>query len=160
VKLAKSKEAEALQQRLLKNAAEVANQVRKLTGLISAVQALARADGPEGFAADLTAWSERLGALVRSLGTIDDVIAHKAEWEAGWITAPPSLAEKLESLTQSVKAKPDQSASVASQAFLTLAQDRLNSWRSAQRAERQAAAASARGQDVYKAYCDAADEQL
>jgi len=43
---------------------------------------------------------------------------------------------------------------------LTLAQDRHSSWRNAQRAETQAAAASTRGQDVYKAYCDAMEEQL
>ena len=49
---------------------------------------------------------------------------------------------------------------MAAQTFLTLAQDRLNSWRAAQRAEKQAAAASTRGQDVYKAYCDAMEEQL
>lgn len=159
-KLAKSKEAEALQQRLQINAAEIANHARKLVALISPVQALAKSDGPEGFAAALGTWSEYLGVFAKSLGSVDEVIAQKARVESGWIAAPPSLAERLAALTGNVKAKPDQSASVAAQTFLTLAQDRLNSWRGAQRAEKEAAAASTRGQDVYKAYCDAAEEQL
>ena len=159
-KLAKSKEGETVQQRLLKNGAEVANQARRLLGLLTPIQALAKSNGPQALAADLTKWSERLTALAKSLGTIEDVVGHKAAFEAGWIAPPASLAEKLSALAAAVKAKPDQSAFVAAQTFLTLAQDRLNSWRAAQRAERQTAAASTRGQDVYKAYCDAMEEQL
>lgn len=159
-KLEKSKEAEGLQQRLLKNAGEVANQARKLAGLIAPVQPLAKSDGPAGFSGDLTAWSERLSALAKAMGSVEDVIVRKAECEAGWVAAPPSLVSNIGALTETVKARPDQSASVAAQAFLTLAQDRLTSRRGAQRAEKQAATASVRGQDVYKAYCDAAEEQL
>jgi energy-coupling factor transporter ATP-binding protein EcfA2 len=159
-KLAKSKEGEALQQRLLKNAAEIANHARKLVALIGPVQVLAKANEPASLAADLAAWSERLSTLAKSLGTIEDAIAHKAEFEGGWIAPPVSLEEKVSALAEAVKGKPDQSASMAAQTFLTLAQDRLNSWKAGQRAEKQAAAASARGQDVYKAYCDAMEEQL
>lgn len=159
-KLAKSKDAEALQQRLMKNAADVAGHARKLAALISPLQALAKSDGPEGFMGELGAWSEQLTAFAKSLGSVDEVIAQKTRFEEGWIAPPVSLVSKLAVLNGTVKARPDQSASVAAQTFLTLAQDRLNSWRGAQRAEKQAAAASTRGQDVYKAYCDAMEEQL
>ncbi len=159
-KLAKSKEGETVQQRLLKHGAEVANQARKLVGLLVPLQALAKSDRPPGPASDLIAWSERLTGLATSLDTIEDVIGHKAEFEAGWVAPPPSLGEKLSALATAVKAKPDQGASVAAQSFLTLAQDRVKSWRAAQRADKQAAAAATRGQDVYKAYCDAMEEQL
>jgi len=158
-KLAKSKDAEALQQRLLENAAELGNRARQLVALIAAVQAVVKADGPRGFAADLATWSERLNALA-SLGTIEDVMSHKPELEAGWIAPPASLEDRVSALVESLKAKPDQSASVAAQTFLTLAQDRLTSWKAARRAEKQAATASARGQEVYRAYCDAMEEQL
>jgi hypothetical protein len=158
--LAKSKKAEELQQRLLKNAAEVADEARRVTGLIAPVQLFAKADGPAGLSADLTTWSKRLSAVADSLGTVEDVMARKVEFETGWAAAPSSLGRKLAALTESVKGKPDQSASVAAQTFLTLAHDRLNSWRGAQRAEAQAAAAATRGQDVYKGYCDAMEEQL
>jgi ABC-type multidrug transport system ATPase subunit len=159
-KLAKSKAAEALQQRLLKNAAEVATHAHKLAALIAPVEAFAKVDRSARFAADLAAWSGRLRTLATSLGTIEEVVAHKAALEEGWIAPPPSLEKDLSTLAETVKAKPDQTASVAAQTFLTLAQDRLNSWKAARRAEKQAAAAAARGQDVYKAYCDAMEEQL
>jgi RecF/RecN/SMC N terminal domain len=159
-KLASSKAAEALQQRLLKNAAEVANHARTLAAAIEAVQAVAEPDGPAGLAADLAAWSDHLITFAQSLATIEDVIAHKAEFETGWIAPPASLEEPLSALADAVKAKPDQSASVAAQTFLTLAQDRLNAWRAAQRAEHRAAAAATRGQDVYRGYCEAMEEQL
>jgi hypothetical protein len=159
-KLQKSKEAEAIQQRLLKNGAELAAHARTLVALITPIQALAKSDGPAGLADDLAKWSERLTAFAKSLGAIEDVMGHKGEFEAGWIAPPAALGANISALAASVNAKPDQSASVAAQTFLTLAQDRHSSWRKAQRAEKHAAAASTRGQDVYKAYCDAMEEQL
>jgi hypothetical protein len=159
-KLAKSKEGEAVQQRLLKNAAELANDARKLVALIAPVQALAQATRLAGLGTELGAWSTRLSTFAKSLGTIEDVIAQRKACEIGWVGAPASLEKDLSTLAEALKAKPDQSASVAAQTFLTLAQDRLNSWRAGQRAEQQAAAASARGHAVYKAYCDAMEEQL
>ena len=160
VKLAKSKEGEVLQQRLLKNAAELANHARKLVALIGAVQVFANVHEPAGLATDLVTWSERLSTFAKSLATIEDVIAQKTTFESGWVAPPASLKQRVAALGDAVRGKPDQSASVAAQTFLTLAHDRLNSWKASQRAERHAAAAAARGQDVYKAYCDAMEEQL
>jgi len=159
-KLSKSTEGEALQQRLLKNAAQIEGQARTLAALIAPVQPLAKGSGPSGFAAELGTWSEHLKTLTKSVGTIDDVIAQKAVFETGWVAPPASLDKKIAALADAVTAKPDQSASVAAQTFLTLAQDRLNALKGARRAETQAAAASIRGQEVYKAYCDAMEEQL
>jgi hypothetical protein len=159
-KLAKSKEGEALQQRLLKNAAEMASHARKLVALIGPVQVVARTDGPTALANALAAWSERLTTFAKSLGTIEDVMARQGTFEKGWVAPPASLDQKVAALAEAVRGKPDQGASVAAQTFLTLAQDRLNSWQAGQRAEKQAAAASTRGQDVYSAYCDAMEEHL
>lgn len=158
-KLAKSKEAEALQQRVLKNAAEMANQARKIVSLITSVVSIAKTDGPAGMADELGSWSERLLGLAKSLASVEEVIGHRDAFESGWVAAPSSLPDRLSALTANVQAKPDQSASLAAQTFLTLAQDRLHSSRAARRAERQAAA-EGRGQEVYKAYCDAMEEQL
>jgi len=157
-KLAKSKEAEALQKRVLKNASGVAAQARRVAGLIAPIQALATSDLP--LSAEYAAWSERLDALAKSMSSVTDVIARKARLEEGWIGPPPGLPEKLTLVTDAIKARPDQSASVAAQTFLALAHDRLNAWRGAKRAEKQAAAAATRGLDVYKAYCDSMEEQL
>ena len=159
-KLARSQNAEALQTRLLAHGAGLANQARRLAGLIGAVHAVGKTDGPDGFAADLSAWSEHLSTTAKSLGTVEQLIDQKDHLEEGWVAAPPSLKTQLEALTETVKAKPDQSAAVSAQTFLALAQDRLTTCRSAQREERQAEAAGEAGRVVYKAYCDAAEEQL
>lgn len=52
-KLARSREAEKLQQRLLNNGAEIANQARGIASLIGVVQPLAKTNGPAEFAAVL-----------------------------------------------------------------------------------------------------------
>jgi DNA repair exonuclease SbcCD ATPase subunit len=159
-KLARLGDAEALQQRVLKNAEDVGHHARQLVALIAAVHPLAEADGTAVLDADLAAWSDRLSILAKTLGTIEEVMAHKAELETDWIHAPQALSARLSALAKAVTARPDQGASMAAQTFLTLAQDRLKSWQATERAERQASAASIRGQVVYKAYCDAMEEQL
>jgi hypothetical protein len=159
-KLAKSKEAEALQQGVLKNAAEVANQARRVVSLITSVASIAKADGPAGMADELGSWSDHLLGFAKSVSSVEEVIGHKASFEAGWVAPPSSLPDRLSALTANVLAKPDQSASLAAQTFLTLAQDRLQSSRAARRAEKHTLAAESRGQEVYKAYCDAMEEQL
>jgi len=159
-KLTKSNEAEVLQQRVIRNAAEIATQARKLISMISLVIQLAKADGPLGLADDLVAWSERLAGLTTRLSAVEDIIGNKGSFETGWVGEPSGLAESLSILSHSLKAKPDQTATIAAQTFLTLAQDRLKSVRAARRAEKQAAEAELRGQEMYKAYCDAMEEQL
>ena len=88
------------------------------------------------------------------------MLGHKARFEQSWIAAPPSLAAKLETLAATVKAKPDESASVAAHSFLTLAQDRLETYRQACRAEKRAQKAAQVGKSVYDTYCNVAEERL
>ncbi len=159
-KLTKSQEAEKLQRRLLGNGTEIGNQARRVAAFVGAVQPLANTDGPAGFAAVLTSWFEHLTVFAKSLGTVEQVLAKKEQFEKGWIAAPPLSEAQLETLTETIKAKPDQSASVAAQSFLTLAEDRLTACRSALRAKKQAAAAEEAGKTVYKTYCDVSEEHL
>jgi RecF/RecN/SMC N terminal domain len=160
VKLARSQEAEKLQKRLLDNGAEIANQARGVAALIGPVHALAKTDGPAGFAGALSDWSEHLTALAKSLGTVEHILGKRDAFERGWIAAPALLTTQLESLTEIIKAKPDQSASVAAQSFLTLAEDRLAACRSALRAKKQAASGEEAGKTVYKTYCEVAEQHL
>jgi len=159
-KLAKSKEAEAIQDRLLTNAGQLASHARTIVSLLNPVLVLAKADGPSGFAEELTAWSAALQDLASHLGSVEEIVARKESLTSGWVGVPPSTAEAIATLEGVVKAKPDQSGTVAAQTFLTLAQDRLNSWRTARRAEKRATRDAARGQKVYSAYCEAMEEQL
>ena len=159
-KLTKSKQAEALQKRVLESAGVIASHARRIAALIKAVQPVADKDSTAGFSGDLSAWVEQLAAFAKSLGTVEEVLGHKARFEQSWIAAPPSLAAKLETLVANVKAKPDQGASVAAHSFLTLAQDRLATYHQARRAEKRAQEASQVGKVVYDTYCDVAGERL
>ena len=160
VKLAKSAQAEALQKRVLENAGAIASHAGRIAALVGAVLPVTGADGPAGFSEGLSAWVEQLTAFAKSLGTVEEVIGYKARFEQSWIAAPPSLAAKLETLAAAVKAKPDQSASVAAHSFLTLAHDRLETSRQARRAEKRAQKAAQVGKIVYDTYCTVSEERL
>ena len=159
-KLAKSAQAEALQKRVLENAAVIASHARRIATLVGAVLPVVGANGPSGVSEDLSAWVEQLTAFAKSMGTVEGVLGHKARFEQGWIAAPPSLAAKLETLSAAVKAKPDQSASVAAHSFLALAQDRIETCRQARRAEKRMQEAAQAGKVVYDTYCSVAKDHL
>ena len=159
-KLVKSEQAEVLQKRLLENAGTIAAHARRIAALVATIQGVAGSDGPARFAAELSQWAENLTTLAKSSSTIEDVLGHKTRLEQSWVAAPPSLTANLETLVAAVNAKPDQSSLVAAHSFLTLAQDRLNTYRQAQRAEKRAQDGAAVGKLVYTTYCDVAEERL
>ena len=128
-KLAKSEQAEAVQERLLENAAVMAGHARRIAALLEPVRALALSDGPEGFDEDLAAWADDLTTFAKSVTAAEDVVSQKVRFEQGWLAAPASLAANTAVLAAAVRGKPDQSASAAAHGFLTLAQDRLSSYR-------------------------------
>ena len=159
-KLVKSEQAEALQKRLLENAGAIAAHARHIAALLATIQGVADSDGPTRFAAELSPWAENLTTFAKSLSTIEDVLGQRTRLEQGWVAAPPSLLTNLETLVAAVKAKPDQSAAVAAHSFLTLAQDRLNTYRQAKRAEKRAQDVAKVGKLVYTTYCGVAEERL
>ena len=65
-KLAKSEEAEGLQQRLLSSAAVIADHARRLAALLAPIHALASTDGPAGFVRDLGKWRGDLTAFAQT----------------------------------------------------------------------------------------------
>ena len=159
-KLAKSEEVERVKKRLLDNARVIANEARRIVGLVRATQSISKVDGPDGFPTELESWSEHLTNLADALGTVEGALGQKACLEEGWVAAPDALTDNLDAVIGAVKAKPDQTASVSAQTFLTLAQDRLAARRRAQRVEKAAAAAATASATAYRTYCDVADEQL
>ena len=108
----------------------------------------------------LSAWAEQAHGVRQISGNGRRGAWPQSRFEQDWIAAPPSLAEKLETLAAAVKARPDQNASMAAHSFLTLAQDRLETFRQARRAEKRAPEAVQVGKIVYDTYCDVAAERL
>ena len=121
---------------------------------------MVKTDGPNGFSEELEDWSAALRGFASELGTVEKIAAERGRLEKDWTVAPASLKKRVDALMQGIQAKPDQSASVASQTFLTRAQDRLVACQAARREEKRAAAAVEAGNAVYKTYCDVADAYL
>jgi hypothetical protein len=159
-KVTRSKDAEILQTRLLEDGATISEHARSVSSLIGAVESLASTEGPEGFSAELSNWSQELATFARTLGTVEDIATQRARLEAGWIAPPVSLGARLGKLAENINAKPDQSAFMAAQSFLTVAEERLTAYRNARREERRAGAAVAAGRVVYNSYCDVSEEYL
>ncbi len=156
-KLAKADEADALQKRLLDNGTGIANQARRIAGLVDAVQPLGSRYGPDGHGDELEAWSSDLKAFATGLSTVELIAEHGSRLAEGWSMAPETLSDHLEALRRTIQNKPDQSAAVAAQTFLTLAQDRFVAWQSAQRAKKRAEVAAEGGRVTYNTYCEVAD---
>ena len=159
-KLTKADEAEALEEQFSDNAAKVANQARRIAGLVDAVQPLGGPYGPDGFDDELERWSSDLKGFAAGLGSVELIAERRGRLEEGWSRAPGSLEDQLEALRQEIQRKPDQSASIAAQAFLTRAQDRFLAWRDAQRKKRRAEAAVEAGRATYNTYCEVTDVYL
>ena len=159
-KLAKADEADTLRQRLLGSGAEIANQARQLTALVDAVQPLGKRYGLGEFGEELERWSSDLKAFAARLGAVESIADQRDRLEDGWTKAPQSLGDHLEVLQNVIEGRPDQSASVAAQAFLTRAQDRFSAWQSTQGEETRAKLAVEAGRSAYSTYCAVADAFL
>ena len=159
-KLAKADEAGTLQKRLLDNGAEIANQARRIAGLADAVKPLGGLYGPDGLAEELEKWSSDLKAFASALSMVESIAEQRGRLEEGWSVSPGSLKDQLEALRQAIEGKPDQSASVVAQTFLTRAQDRFLDYQNARRKKESAEAAVEAGRATYNTYCEVADAYL
>ena len=159
-KLARAAEADALQKRLLNNGATIGNQARRIAQLVEAVQPLGRPYGPVGLGEELERWSSNLESFAGQLGTVESIAEQRGRLDRGWSMAPPLFQEQLNALRRAIQDKPDQSASVAAQTFLTRAQDRFLNWQHAKREEKRAEAAVEAGRAIYNTYCEVADAYL
>ncbi len=159
-KLNQAEKADALRERLLANGATIANQARSIARMVDAVQSLGRRYSPDGFGEELARWSSDLKAFATGLSTVEAIAEQRGRLDAGWAMAPGSLEDQLEVLRQAIQDKPDPSASVTAQTFLTLANDRFLTWQTARRKVARAEAMVAAGRATYNTYCEVTDTHL
>lgn len=159
-KLGKSEEARHLQDSLKANGAAIIDEVIRIAALIGPAQRLATAECLTVFTKALSEWKADLDTLKPKLATIDGLTGLKDRFNNGWVQGPETLVTELESLTEIVKAKPDQTATLAAQTFLTTAQLRLGDFRGDMRKEKAAAAAAAAGKAAYDTYCSVFEHAL
>lgn len=159
-KLAKSAEAQKLQEALLQKGTAIAQAGIRVIGLLGPVQKIAEAQGDTGFAQVLTIWKTDLDGLKISLTTVDGLTGLKDRLTTGWLATPGAFAKGLQDLTENVISKPDQTAALDAQTFLTTAQLRLSDYREAMRKNKAAEIAYATAKAAYDTYCVVLEEQL
>ena len=159
-KLAKSDEARKIQEALLKKGTAVAQAAIGVCGLLAPAQKIAEGQGDGGFATLLTNWKADLEGLKTNLTTLDGLTGLKDRLTAGWLGTPKAFAQGLTDLTAKVMAKPDQTAALDAQTFLTNAQLRLGDYQEAMRNSKAAEIAYAGAKAAYETYCTVLEEEL
>jgi energy-coupling factor transporter ATP-binding protein EcfA2 len=157
-KLAKSKEAQAVRDRLIESGRTVSAAVIRLRGLIDPLMRVPELT--KEFSARLGQWYGGLLTFSESLASLEGVIAAKERLDSGWAAVPKALISGLEAAQKEVKARPDKSAAAEAGSFLVVAQERLNNLRMARRNAEEKKTNASLGKSAYKAYCDVSEAAL
>jgi recombinational DNA repair ATPase RecF len=160
VKLAKSEEARKVQQDLLKNGTAIAQEIIRVVNLLAPVQKLAPVEGDTKFERLLAEWKANLEDLRSKLMNVEGLTGLKDRLSGEWVAIPTTFREGLKNLTAKTEAKPDQSATIDAQTFLTTAQLRLGDYREGMRRNKAAEIALETAKATYTAYCTVMDDEL
>ena len=159
-KMEKTKNAEEIRARVDKNARVMKLSIQALTSTLDIAIPIAKlVDPPTELL--LTSWTKDLKDFALRLGgQLQGIVADRSRLESGWANIPDNAEAALEALVAALQAKPDQSATIAAQSFLTIAQERYSSFRIARRREAAAKRSAARAEYAYQAYCDLSERIL
>ena len=159
-KLAKSEEARKIQESLLENGSAIAAEIIRVVGFLVPVQKLALEQTGDGFAQLLTTWKIDLEAMKTKLAEVDGLLALNDRFTRAWLDPPDALPANLRGLTERLDAKPDQTATLDAQTFLTTAQLRLDDCRKSSRKDGAAKTASTSAKVAYESYCSVLKDEL
>jgi recombinational DNA repair ATPase RecF len=158
-KLAKSAKAQALQQRMRTNANVLAQAVIQLDALLAAALKIAVQEGLKAAGDDLEALKSDLGRLRQAL-TPEHVAALKPRLQTGWLSGLDKVLAHVHDLHGVIAAKPDQSAALDAQTFLTTAAVRLRDYRGGMREDSAAERSHKAAKAAYEAYCGVLEDEL
>ena len=159
-KLDRSKSAASLERRILTAASAVQAEMRSFADLIQAAQSWAVIDGEIELPYRLKLWSQELTEFAGALRTIDGAIAEQQKIRADVLSVPTGVVDGLAALQATLEGKPDQTALVAAQTFLAVAQERWTRVCLARASHARTTAMQATARTIYDTYCTVADEAL
>jgi hypothetical protein len=159
-KLDKSAQAKKLQDALIKNAGVISGTVTTFTGLFGAVAKSAEFLKDAALQKAIANWSTDLDTFKAGLLSIEKIRTAQSRFEGGWLQMPDDFAKGLEALKEKIKARPDQSATVDAQTFLSTAQVRLDDYRNARLDNKAAGVAKAAAKAAYDCYCSVQETEL
>ena len=159
-KLSKSEEARKVQESLLKNGSAVASKAVQVVGLLTPILKLAEGEGEAEFARTVNKWKVDLESLKIKLANVEGLSSLKNRLAKGWLETPDGFPEKLNVFREKLQAKPDQTATLDAQTFLTTAQLRLGDYREAMRTNKAAEIDSGFAKTAYDLYCSVLEDEL
>ena len=159
-KLEKSDKARKLQDTLVKNGGVLSQEAIRLVSLIGLAQRVAESQGDSGFAQLVISWKTDLEGLKTKLATVDGLMGLKNRLKENWLAVPKTFSKGLNVLTEKVEARPDQTAAIDAQTFLTTAQLRLGDYREAMRKNKAAEIAWSSANAAYEVYCSVMEHEL
>jgi hypothetical protein len=154
-KLVKSAEAGKLHEGLRNTGADLAKHASHLLSLLGQCGKIAKSEADSDCASLLGAWVTDLEALKMQLASLDGLMGLRDCLAAGWPQMPGGLPGRLSTLMAKVEAKPDQTATIDAQTFLSTAQLRLSDYRESMRRSKAVVLAAKCGKAAYDAYCRA-----
>jgi RecF/RecN/SMC family protein len=159
-KLTKSKDAKLISDSLSSLASKISLSLINILGFISPVKNLAIAENDTDFSDSLSKWETDLNDLKSKFIDTSGLFFIKNRLLSGLIKPPSSISFNLQSLYNKVEGKPDQSATVSSQTFLTTTQLRLDDHRKTIRVKEKTSAAENRAKIAYDLYCSISENSL
>lgn len=159
-KIDKSKNAEAIQKKMLDNAAKVAAYIVPLLDNLREVVRIAKLEKLGEVESTFLSWGTDLRDFSRKLESLDEIIAMKDRLAQDWSAVPNKVEERLEELRSHLEKKPDQSAKIAAQTLLSNGQVRLDDYRDALRNKDQVEQAQKLAARAYELYCEVMEEEL
>ena len=159
-KLSKSEEARKIQESLWRNGNAIAEKVIRVASLLAPVLKWAQAQGDADFAQVLMLWKTDLETLKTKLATVEKITGLKDRLVRGWVDTPDAFSAGLVAFTEKLNAKPDQSATLDAQTFLTTAQIRLGDYREGMRSNKAADIAKTSAKVAYDTYCAVLEDEL
>lgn len=160
IKLEKSMEARKLQESLLANGSLVAENIIRVTSLLTPIQRLALGQGEAVLTQSLSTWKVNLETLKSKLSTVDSLTGLKDRLSGDWLEMPTDLLKSLQSFAETLEAIPDQTATIDAQTFLTTAQLRLVEYREAMRNAKAAEIVGNSIKVAYDTYCSVLEDEL
>jgi AAA domain-containing protein len=156
----RSKTAGLVRTDILDQAAALSTTIGRLKALLLEAHAVAKAEKETKFQADITAWGKDLAELQKQLESFEQILTLKDRLTTGWPAHPEGFDKALADFTALIRAKPDQSATVAAQTFLINAQQRFEDYKTARKEEATTATARDAAKVAYDAWCAAMETEL
>lgn len=156
----KSKAAGDLKQKLTKHAAALSRDVESLKALLLEAHRIAKVENAGNMLASVIAWGKDLASLQERLKSFSTIMELKSRLTSGWPAIPEGFETTLADFVDAIRAKPDQSATLAAQSFLINAEQRFMDYKAALQSKQKAQRACDAGRVAYDAWCAAMESEL